>query len=189
MPGYKSRKIFLWFYWLNISIGISIPHRLIVCIWFPRDTRVLTLDSVEVGGVPSAKLHAIPPLVCSIDFLVLVWKPVPSAAAQESRQLDHEVHGPQWQFTEKSHLSYIITTLPLIICSPGHSSSQDWVPLLSAKSHAVPPFFCSIDFLDLILLPVPSAAAQELVQLDHGDHIFHWQSTEKSNVSHICLQA
>ena len=119
MQEYQATNIFCdLIAWISV-LGIPILHRLMVCIWFPRDTKVLTLDSVELGGVPSAKLHAIPPLVCSIDFLVLFWKPVPSAAAQESRQLDHEVHGPQWQFTEKSHISYTLRTLIFLFAYQG----------------------------------------------------------------------
>ena len=53
-------------------------------------------------SLPSAALH-VPPFVAAVLVLVLIWSPVPLAAAQAVPQLDHGSQLPHWQSTEKSH--------------------------------------------------------------------------------------
>ena len=60
--------------------------------------------------LPSSELQATPLLagVFAVLVLVLSWLPDPSFAAQESMQVDHEVHVSHWQSTEKNHFSHVV---------------------------------------------------------------------------------
>ena len=133
--------------------------------------------------VPSAVLQTAPLLAGVLAVLVLVLSrlPDPSFAAQELSQLDHEVHISHWQSTERTHVSHIVTMFQFIKVLPGHSSVHDWVPVPSIELQAAPLLAGVFAVLNLVLswLPDPSFAAQESVQLDHGVHASHWQSTEK----------
>ena len=77
--------------------------------------------------VPSAVLQTAPLLAGVFAVLVLVLSrlPDPSSAAQESVQLDHDVHVSHWQSTEKRNVRHIVTIFEFIKFLPGHASVQD----------------------------------------------------------------
>ena len=81
----------------------------------------------------------------------------------------------------------MVTLFQYIKILPGHSSVQDWVPDPSAALQATPLLAGVFAVLALVLswFPDPSIAAQESPQLDHGVHVSHWQSTERTYVNHI----